>query len=129
MKADSKRGYEFSFAWLFAIIIGAMVIFLAIYVATQIVGTKVFERETIEAKEIGVLLTPVETNIEEGIFATLFVPDETRIINTCDEETRNHFGSQGISIALRSDIGKEWDDFPGVEREYMVVVSWLRIDG
>jgi hypothetical protein len=115
----SKRGYEFSFAWLFALFVGAVVIFLAIYVATQIVQTRQFERESAEAREIGVLLTPVETNLEEGKFATLYVTEETKILNDCEiPDPSDPFGSQKLSLSIRPSLGQEWQNTSGVASSF-----------
>lgn len=98
----NKRGYEFSFAWIFAIMVGAIILFLAIYVTTQIVGLERFKAETKTGKKIGILLNPIATNLEQAKFATIIVPDETIIFNNCTEPTSfQPFGSQGISISAR----------------------------
>ena len=68
-----KRGYEFSFAWFFTIIVGAVIIFLAVYAATQIVDLGRTRQETERGKQIGILLTPLGTTLEEGKLATLVV--------------------------------------------------------
>ncbi len=112
----SKGGYEFSFAWFFAIIIGAAVIFLAIYAATQFIGTKDFEDTSKTARQIGILLTPVETNLETLKGATISVRDDTQIFNEC--ERRGTFGNQLISTKVRSGINNEWPDFPGVKSSF-----------
>ncbi|MBU1987905.1 MAG: hypothetical protein KKD94_00275, partial [Nanoarchaeota archaeon] len=111
MKRGSKKGYEFGFAWIFTIFIGAVVIFLAVYIATQIVGMKQLERESVRGKKIGVLLTPIETELEAEKFATILVPDETMLFNGCDppQSLGNPFGSQHISTSIKSSIGGKWD--------------------
>ncbi|MBU1103186.1 MAG: hypothetical protein KJ600_01335 [Nanoarchaeota archaeon] len=109
---NSKRGYEFSFSWLFAIFIGAVVIFFAIYAASQIVKTKQFEQESIRGKRIGILLTPLETELEQGKFGTLFIPndDETMLFADCSPPTSsNPFGSQYISTSIKPTFGGEWE--------------------
>ena len=79
-----KKGVEFSFGWLFALIVGAAIIFLAIYAAIKLVGT---EREVLEAgiaKELGIILTPVETGLEEGkVVGPIKFASETRVYNNC----------------------------------------------
>ena len=75
IKIKGKRGYEFSFAWLFALIVGAALIFFAIYSANQIIGTKRIEAESLRAKQIGVLVNPAETNLESARIITITVAD------------------------------------------------------
>lgn len=103
----NKRGFEFGFGWLFAIIVGAAVIFLAIYASTKFVVT---ERQTIDtkaAKELGILLTPIETTLEEGIANKIVFPVETRVFTEC--ETTGNFGVNKISTASKSGIGNAWE--------------------
>jgi hypothetical protein len=98
-----KKGYEFSFAWIFTIFVGAAVIFLAIYIAVQIVGTKQIEREATEGKSLGTLLTPIETSIEQGKFAKIILSDKITLENECiPPATTNPFGSQHISLSIAS---------------------------
>ena len=95
-----KKGYEFSFAWIFAIIVGAIVIFLAVYFATKIIESKRFEEETKTGKSLGTFLNPLATNLEQAKSATIVVPDETKIFSSCDD--RDIFGTQEISTAVKT---------------------------
>lgn len=113
----SKKGYEFSFAWLFTILVGAMIIFLAVYITTQIVGTRRLEQETLVGKQLGILISPVETNLEQAKFAVISLNPETKLINECDSE-RGTFGSQDISAKVSSGIGKKWTDIPGIASSF-----------
>lgn len=114
----NKRGYEFSFAWLFTLIVGAAIIFFAIYVSSEIIGTKRIEAESLRAKQIGVLLNPAETNLESARITKIIVPDETRIFNKCENEGRGVFGAQEISTQIKSGMGKEWQNSSGVESSF-----------
>ncbi|OIO81811.1 hypothetical protein AUJ84_00235 [Candidatus Pacearchaeota archaeon CG1_02_32_132] len=107
----NNKGFEFSFAWIFAIIVGAVVIFLAIYTTTSLIGNSRYESDTKIAAQLQSILSPIETNLEEGKSIVLGFSDETRIYNEC----RNFgtFGEQKLSTATKSGIGKEWME-PGV---------------
>ena len=104
----SKKGIELSFAWIFAIIVGAFVIFLAIYATTKFIKTDRVKQDTELAKELGVILTPIETNLETAKTAKLSLPLQTRITNTCT--LKGTFGEQKISTATKSSIGKPWQE-------------------
>jgi len=95
-----KSGIEFSFTWLFAIIVGAVILVLAIYAATKIIGSGQSETTAAAAKEIGVLLNPLETSFQDDVSTSLSIAADTRIYNTCDDF--GSFGSQGISTAQKS---------------------------
>ncbi len=105
MKKKNKRGYENSFAWIFAIIAGATIIFLAIYAISNFIGMFKTLRGSESALEIGTLLTPFENSIEEGKLNIIKTREETEIYNDCVES--GEFGTQKISVKVNSKIGKE----------------------
>ena len=104
---NNKAYLQISFAWLFAIIVGAFILFLAIYASTKLMGT---EQETLDAKtgkEIGILLNPLETGFGTTAKVTSFtVPVETRIYNKCNNDRT--FGRQIIQISQKS--FNKWTD-------------------
>ncbi len=110
-----KRGFEFSFGWLFAIIVGAVILFLALYAASSIVKSERKIEESAAAKEFGILLTPIETNLESGKISLISFPETTRIFNGC--ASVGTFGEQKLSISIRSGIGQEWSE-PGIESTF-----------
>lgn len=119
LKRGDRRGYEFSFGWLFALFVGAAVLALAVFIAIQLLDTGQYQRESEEAKRIGVLLTPAETGLEEGKFSTIYVDDETRLMNDCELPTTNYpFGTQLISLATRPSYRSEWQEISGIESSF-----------
>jgi hypothetical protein len=111
----NSRGLEFGFAWIFAIMVGAMVLFLAIYATTNFIQSSRFESDSKVAAQLGIILNPVETNLESGKYSKIGFPDRTRVYNFCREA--GNFGRQGIKTSVRSNIGKEWED-PGAESTF-----------
>lgn len=93
---NNKKGIEFNFAWMFAIIVGAVIIFLAIYGSTKLLHTGEKISETEAGKELGILLTPYETGIEEGKATKISLSEEVEISNICSEI--GNFGSQKIKL-------------------------------
>jgi len=102
----NKKGLEFTFAWLFAIIAGAVIIFIAIYATTQFIGTSKDASNAKITGEVGSILESVETSLEEGKQIKIEFPDETRIYNRCDDF--GNFGRQLLSVSVRSGIGNEF---------------------
>ena len=97
-----KKGYlQISFAWIFAIIVGAFILFLAIYATTKFIGTEQTTLDAKTGKEIGVLLNPLETSFESAVTTFFTMPVETRIYNKCDENF-GEFGEQIIQISQKS---------------------------
>jgi hypothetical protein len=59
----NKQGIEMGFSWIFAIIVGVVILFLAIYTTTRIIGTSRYELDTETAKKISILIDPLETSL------------------------------------------------------------------
>ena len=101
----SNRG-QFNFAWIFAIIVGGAILFLAIYGALQVGDTQRFKSDTEVAKSIAILTDPLQAGFSEGSFGKIGFQQETRINNFCFDDD---FGKNEISVATRSDVGEEWN--------------------
>lgn len=96
----NKRGFQVSFAWLFAIIVGAFILFLAIYGVTKIMDTGGEITSVKTSTEIGILLNPLETSFKSERTILLTMPVETRIYNKYN--TYGDFGEQIIQISQKS---------------------------
>src|SRR3989344_1302341 len=110
----NKGGFEIGFGWIFSILVGAIIIFLAIFATTRIIDVERFEIDTEAGQEIGILLTPLETGADSSRSSKITMPVETRIFTECFNE--GNFGVQEISVSTKSGIGKEWQDagFPSI---------------
>lgn len=102
----NKRGIEFSFTWLFAIIVGIFILFAAIYAATQFIRSGTHGAQTQAAKEISIIFNPLETGMASGKAARLTLNAETRIYNQCTLE--GSFGSQKFSLSQKSGFLNTW---------------------
>jgi len=105
-----KRGFEFSFAWLFSIIIGAVIIFLAIYASLSFIRSERTVQDTLNSKELEILLQPIETQSFETTVRpkNIVFPDETRLEITCSDQ--KPWGYSRIRSSTRQDVGDEWQD-------------------
>ncbi len=103
----SKKGaVEMPFAWLFALIVGAFILFLAIFAVVKIMQNENVAIDASTAKEIGVLLNPLETGFEAAKTTSLILPRETRIYNRCAKDET--FGRQTIRLSQKS--FNKWSD-------------------
>tara|TARA_B100001971_G_scaffold155543_1_gene145014 strand:+ start:508 stop:1422 length:915 start_codon:yes stop_codon:yes gene_type:complete len=120
-----KRGYlQISFAWMFAIIVGIFILFLAIFATTKLIKTDQTALDAKTAKEIGVLLNPLETGFETGKSTSLILPSETRIYNKCN--TDGEFGRQIIKISQKSfDKWTETDVDVGFSNKYIFSENYV----
>lgn len=108
-----KKGLEFSFKVLFAIILGAFILFLAIYAATRLIPSQSSGTNAALAKEIGVLLNPLETGFESGRTSEISTNTETRIYNDCNNFS--DFGNQLVQVSQKT--FNKWQS-PGVQVEF-----------
>ena len=107
-----------SFTWLFAILIGGFILFLAIYAVVTIKPTENFVQDTQLSKEIGILLNPLETGFETSTVSYLKLPGETRIYNKCYSE--DIFGAQVIQVSQ-----KNFDEFSKPSLEIKVLNKYI----
>ncbi len=104
MITKNKKGVEFNFAWLFAILAGAVILFLAIYFASNLIKTSNKEITSTTAKQLSIILEPMETGLASAKkISTISLKDETKIYNDCYES--GGFGLQRISLSSKS-LGK-----------------------
>jgi hypothetical protein len=99
-KKNSKGALEISFGWLFAILAGIVIIFIALYFSSKLINV---QQESISAqtgKEIGSLLNPLETGFESSQTTSITIPTETKINNICDID--GEFGTQSIQLDQKS---------------------------
>ena len=112
----SKKAFEMSFAWMFSIITGAIILFLAIYMTMQFIAPQRHISQSELARSLSALLDPLETGKGVAVESTVIeLAREARIYNKCYMSDENdNFGRQGISMATKSGIGKQWQT-PGEE--------------
>ena len=93
---NRKAFLDISFSWIFAIIVGIFILFLAIYGLTKFTGTQNSVDTASGAKEMGILLGPLEIGFESGQTSSITMPVETKIYTRCERE--GNFGKQTISL-------------------------------
>ncbi len=103
----NKHGIEFNFAWLFAIIVGAVIIILAVYAVSNFIEQENDITNSETAVAFSTLLHPVETNLESSSFSTIVFQSETRVHNTCVTSVGS-FGEQRIATSVQSSVGEPW---------------------
>lgn len=100
IKKNKKGQLNISFGWIFAIIIGAAILFLAIFAITKFTNLQQTQRSAETGKTLSVLLNPLETGYETGTKVTISASTETRINTSCDP--LGTFGKQKIETYEKS---------------------------
>jgi hypothetical protein len=96
----NRKGIDFTFSWIFAIIAGAVILGAAIYITTQLIDSSDVQRDTLVAGEVANLLNPIQTNLEDNRYSVIDFVTDTRIYNECS--TQGTFGIQRLSTASKT---------------------------
>ncbi len=105
-KGTRKKG-QMEFAWIFAVIVGAMILFLAFYfVGTKLLGQR-YEQATVEAHSLDVLLNPFSSFGEIKILSKdkIALPQRSTLDVTCDSEGGQGFGYDEITLTQKGEMG------------------------
>ena len=102
----NKKGFEMSFAWIFAIIVGAFILFLAVLMITKVSDNQNYSNDLKGAKEITVLADNFELGYETSSISTIKMPTNSRLYLNCD--ANNLFGKQ--ELILRSELYDQWSE-------------------
>lgn len=115
LKKKNKKGFEMAFSWIFAIIAGSVILFLALYGTNRIIDVAKYTESTENAKAIDIILDPLETGIASAIGDVISFRAETRTYYECYPPTeRYRFGRHTIAFSEKSGIKEEWA-IPGGE--------------
>ncbi len=98
----NKKGIEMGFNVMFAIFAGIVILALAIYTTTKIIGTgeKIVSTET--AAKVVSLLDPLETGLASGKSEQIKFRKETRIFLECKDNENPPFGMQTIQFSEKT---------------------------
>jgi hypothetical protein len=100
----NKKKAVVQFEWIFAIIVGALILFLAIYATTNIISTSRTQESLEFAKKFSILFEPLETGLGEASSSVIKLKDNTRIYNKCysDGFGRQEFGTVSTSAFYKN---------------------------
>lgn len=93
---DKKGFLQMSFQWIFAIIVGAVIIVLTIYGVTKFINLEQGKQDVQKAQQIETLLNPLESSFETGKSIVISTNIRTKIYTECDGF--QEFGEQKISV-------------------------------
>lgn len=96
----TKKGFEMSFNWIFAIVAGIIILFIAIYATSKIIGTSEYQINTETAAKLDILLDPIRPGLASGKSEQINFKKETRTYYTCDDV--GTFGKQTIAFSEKT---------------------------
>lgn len=108
-----KRAFEMPFSWLFAMIAGAFIIFIAIYTASRLITTEQSFGSTTAAKDISNLLNPITNGVTSAASQKpIQFTKETRLYFNCEKpgprSINQIFGREIISFSEKSGFLSSW---------------------
>jgi len=108
-KRDFKKNKKADmFQWMFALIVGGIILFIALYATFKFVNTQSYSGGTLAAKEFEILLNPAETSYITEQAAIVPMQKETQMVLSCDY---TGIGSESIKFKQLDNIGKKYKDF------------------
>jgi hypothetical protein len=123
---NKKGAMEFSFGWIFAIIAGIFILSLAIYGVIKFINLERASQDAQTAKDIGVLMNPLESSFESIKRTMITTPAQTRIYTGCSNET--FFGTQTIRVS-QSTYGEWSEDGTNIYFQNKYVFSENPVEG
>jgi len=99
MAVSNKKAIAMTFNWIFALIVGGVILVLAIYGATRFIETGEEALYTESAAKLISLLDPFETGLATGKSSQINFQKLTRTFYECDEFSNQPFGRQMISFS------------------------------
>lgn len=115
----NKRGeFEFSFAWIFAILAGVFIVSLAIYGVIKFTNISKTEINAQTTMSIAVLTNPLESSFESAKRSMILTNAETRIYTSCSslETISSKFGKQIIRTSEKT--YNKWSEEEGFEQDF-----------
>jgi hypothetical protein len=105
----NRKGFEMSFSWMFALLVGGAVLALALFGVGSFINSERYVLDTETAQQIEGLLNPLQTGLESGSRpGKITFPVETQLITRCTVDEK--FGSHKIRIASKSGFGDSYQE-------------------
>lgn len=113
----NKRGKkaQISFQWIFAIIVGAVILFLAIFAASKYINLQRYQYDTEIAAKLSILLNPVESSIAAATATKIELPVQTRFQLSC---VYSGIGREDLKIATKSTLAEKWQEYGATQNIY-----------
>jgi hypothetical protein len=99
MISYKKKAFEMSFNWIFALVVGGIILFIAVYAAINIGNVVKSEKDTESGAQLVSLLDPMGVGIASGTSDIIKFQSPSRIFIKCDSKNYKPFGSEEISFS------------------------------
>ncbi len=106
-----KKGIAMTFNWIFAIVAGGFILFLAIFAAGKFIRTSEQALYTETAASLISLFDPLETGLASGKAHEIGFKKQSKVFFECQESGNSGFGKQRISFSEKT-LGDSYSE-PG----------------
>ena len=114
LKGIQSKKAQLPFNWIFAIVVGAVIIFLALFFAWRYGNVQQYKYDTEIAEKLNIILNPLES-FAEAKTTLIEMPAEARISLKCNFEG---IGRQELRIATKSSLANQWQEFSAPQSIY-----------
>ena len=114
MADKNLKKAQLSFNWIFAIVVGAAIIFMALFFISRYSNVERYRYDSEIAEKLAILLNPLESTAEASA-TVIDLPIDTRMNLRCIYEG---IGRQELRIATKSRIGDEWQEYGAAQSIY-----------
>ena len=104
MKRTKKGFLDLSFSWIFALILGGMILFGAIYGVAKLTKVGNIQASGVVATDLTNVFNALDTNTESIYSVYVTMPLDSRVKNSCD--LSGTFGRQSLSVEQK--IKNKW---------------------
>jgi len=110
----SKKAFDLPFSWLFAIIAGGFILFIAIYAAVNFINISTHTEQSQSAQQLLNYLNPVVNGITSAYSTKIEFKRNTRIYFNCSASSYSSpfFGKQSLAFSEEAGFLKKWPE-PG----------------
>ncbi len=124
----NKKATEMPFNWIFAIIAGAIILFLGIYITTKLINTSNYDYNTQSAERLVLLLDPLEAGLASGTSELIEFKKQTEVFCECQDWKNPPFGGQSLSFSEKI-LGNEFSEKGGeipIKNKYVFMENSIK---
>ncbi|MBS3090459.1 hypothetical protein J4433_01680 [Candidatus Pacearchaeota archaeon] len=111
----TEKKAQIPFQFVFAIIVGAVILFLALFAVSRYMNIQRYQYDTELAAKLSVLLNPIESSIASAVATRIDLPVQTRMQLSC---VYSGIGREDLKIATFSTFGKKWQEYGATQNIY-----------
>lgn len=128
-KKEEKKGIAMSFEWIFAMLIGGIILFIAIYAVVNLLITGQQKTNTQTAAQLEGYLSPYETGQGSGISDEIHFASQSKLLfEECEANDNKPFGVQSFAFTEKM-FGKYGEESVPIEIKSKYIFANESVEG